>query len=198
LLKWYAEHFLGRTFSNTEDFGWFVEQAAQAPAGAEGLIFLPYVQGERAPVWDAEAKAVFFGIHGAHTQAHFMRAIVEGINYSLYQVAQSVEETIGPIKHIYASGGFTRSPQWLQWMADLFGKEITISTTADASATGAAILGLNALGFTSSLAFPNSTPRAEERFFPDNRQRHAYLRNYAVYTVLYDKLKDAFHGLNND
>lgn len=194
LLKWYAEHFLDRSFQTTQDFEWFIQQAALAPAGAEGLVFLPYVQGERAPVWDAAAKGVFFGIHARHTQVHFMRAIVEGINYALYQVTQSLEETIGPVTNIYASGGFTKSSQWLQWLADLFGKEIIVSSTADASATGAAILGLNALGVRDSLTHPNGPAQSGERFTPDKQQHAIYQRNYAVYSMLYDRLKDVFHS----
>ncbi len=162
-------------------------------AGAEGLVFLPYVQGERAPVWDAEAKGVFFGIHARHTQAHFMRAIVEGINFALYQVTQSLEETIGPVTNIYASGGFTRSPHWLQWMADLFGKKIIVSSAADASATGAAILGLKAIGEINDLNFPNNATQPGEYFQPHEQQREAYLRNYGIYTMLYERLKDVFH-----
>ena len=194
LLKWYAEHFLNRSFHTTEDFDWFIQQAAQAPAGAEGLVFLPYVQGERAPVWDAAAKGIFFGIHARHTQVHFMRAIIEGINYALYQVTKSIEETIGPVTNIYASGGFTKSSQWLQWLADLFGKEIIVSSTADASATGAAILGLQALGVRDSLTHPNGPAQPGERFKPDQQQHAVYQRNYIVYSMLYDKLKDVFHA----
>jgi len=193
LLKWYAEHFLDRTFQQTEDFEWFLQQAAQVPAGAEGLVFLPYVQGERAPVWDAAAKGVFFGIHARHTQAHFMRAIVEGINFALYQVTQSLEETIGPVTNIYASGGFTRSPHWLQWMADLFGKPIIVSSAADASATGAAIVGLKGLGVINELSFPGSASPKGERSLPNEHERKAYLHNYGIYSMLYDRLKDVFH-----
>lgn len=192
LLRWYAEHFLGRSFEKTEDFDWFIQQAAQVPAGADGLVFLPYVQGERAPIWDATAKGVYFGIHAKHTQAHFMRAIIEGINNALYQVTQSIEETIGPVKNIYASGGFTQSPQWLQWMADLFGKNITVSSTADASAIGAAILGLQALGIRDTLTHPNNINRSGAHFTPDQQQHKAYQRNFVVYSTLYDRLKDVF------
>lgn len=193
LLRWYAEHFLGRSFESSKDFDWFIQQAAQAPAGAEGLVFLPYIQGERAPVWDAAAKGVFFGIHAKHTQAHFMRAIIEGINNALYQVTQSVRETIGPVNHIYASGGFTQSPQWLQWMADLFGKKIIVSSTADASAVGAAIIALQALRIRESLTHPNSTAQSGAHFIPDLQLHQIYQYNFAVYNILYDKLKDVFH-----
>jgi gluconokinase len=196
LLNWYAEHFLNRSLNTTEEIAWFLEQAATVPAGADGLIFLPYVQGERAPVWDAQAKGAFVGIHTQHTQAHFMRAVVEGINYALYEVAQSVEETVGPINRLYASGGFTRSPRWLQWMADLFNKEVIISAAADASAIGAAILGWQALGLANTLNVPQSAASSTARFVPDPLQHAVYSRYYSIYTLLYPSLKDAFHLLN--
>ncbi|MDF2190125.1 gluconokinase [Paraflavitalea sp. CAU 1676] len=197
LLKWYAEHFLGRTFQDTEDFDWFVQQAAQAPAGADGLIFLPYVQGERAPVWDAAAKGMFFGIQARHTQAHFMRAIVEGVNFALYQVAQSLEETIAPMQHVYASGGFTKSNQWLQWLTDLFGRPVTVPTTGDASATGAAIVGFKALGLIGQLQFAGNHVSEATTFLPNESHRPAYLYNYEIYSSLYQRLKDLFHRPNN-
>jgi gluconokinase len=97
--------------------------------------------GERAPIWNADARALFFGIRRSHEQRHFMRAVLEGISYSLYQVGASLEETIGPMKHIYASGGFTHSRTWLQIVADIFGKEVCTTNGADASAIGACIMG---------------------------------------------------------
>ncbi|WP_276484515.1 gluconokinase [Paraflavitalea pollutisoli] len=192
LLKWYAAQFLERSFTHSEDFDWFLQRAAQVPAGAEGLIFLPYVQGERAPVWDAAAKGVFFGLQATHGQAHAMRAVVEGINFSLYEVAQSIEETIAPIDHVYASGGFTKSTAWLQWLTDLFDKPVTVSSTADASATGAAILGYQALGLMDTLAFAGASPAAATTYYPQETSRIAYLRNYEKYRELYHRLKDLF------
>lgn len=193
LLKWYATQFLDRTFTDTADFDWFLQQAAQVPAGAEGLLFLPYVQGERAPVWDAGAKGVFFGLQANHRQVHAMRAVVEGINFSLYDVARSIEETIGTVDHVYASGGFTKSTAWLQWLTDLFGKPLTVSSTADASATGAAILGFKALGLMDELAFPVTQQAPATTYHPRQADRAAYLRNYENYRELYHRLKDLFH-----
>lgn len=196
LLKWYAEHFLKKPFSTAHDLTEFVQQAAIAPAGSDGLIFLPYLLGERAPVWDACARGVFFGIHAGHTQAHFMRAIIEGINYALYQVAVSVEETVGAIQHIYASGGFINSPLWLQWLTDIFGKEIKVINSQDASSIGAAILGWQSLG-----VFNDSEPMTffhiQQQYTPDATLHATYQRYYAVYAGLYNKLKDDFQTLHN-
>jgi gluconokinase len=196
LLKWYSEHFLQRPFATASDLAWFVQQAAAAPAGADGLIFLPYILGERAPVWDASARGVFFGIHAGHTQAHFMRAIIEGINYALYQVAASVEETVGGTQHIYASGGFINSPLWLQWLTDVFGKEIKVINSGDASSIGAAILGWQSLGI-----FKDSETAAffhiQQQYTPDSTLHAMYQRYYTIYAGLYNKLKDDFQTLNN-
>jgi gluconokinase len=196
LLKWYTEQFLQKPFTSASDLVWFVQQAAQAPAGADGLLFLPYILGERAPVWDAGAKGVFLGIHAGHTQAHFMRAIIEGINYALYEVAASVQETVGPIQHIYASGGFIKSSVWLQWLTDLFGAAITVHNSDDASAAGAALLGFQALDVLTA----NSTAPVfhnQQEYTPDAANHARYQRYYQVYAGLYNKLKDDFQTLNN-
>lgn len=196
LLKWYTEHFLKRPFSSGGDLSWFVQQAEEAPPGADGLLFLPYILGERAPVWDANAKGVFVGVHSGHTQAHFMRAIVEGINYALYQVAVSVQETVGAIQHIYASGGFINSPLWLQWLTDLFGKEINLINSDDASSMGAALLGFQALGIMKA----SDTARIfhiQQQYNPNKALHNRYQLYYNVYTGLYNKLKDDFQALHN-
>lgn len=196
LLKWYAENFLQRPVRTATDIEWFLTEAAKAPAGAGNLIFLPYVQGERAPVWDAFARGVFFGVHSKHTQSHFMRAIVEGINYTLYQIAKSVEETVGESKQLYASGGFIHSALWLQWLSDLFGKPITVTSTADASTTGAAILGLQALGIVHN-QFPGpSFVRVQELYSPDMAIHQRYAELFSVYTSLYNNLREDFYRLN--
>jgi gluconokinase len=189
LLKWYAEHFLQRPINSGQDIEWFVNEAAKAPAGSAGLLFLPYVQGERAPVWDGRAKGVFMGVHSGHTQAHFMRAIIEGINYSLYEVAAAVTETVQPLQHIYASGGFLHARLWIQWLTNLFGRAIMVSHTGDASAAGAALLGWQANGITAS--FGNE----QEHFQPQMAEHQLYLKYYAIYASLYGKLKDDFHKL---
>jgi gluconokinase len=197
LLKWYAENFLQRPIRTASDITWFLQEAAKVPAGAGNLIFLPYIQGERAPVWDAFARGVFFGVSAQHTQAHFMRAIVEGINYTLYQIAKSVEETVGDSKQIYASGGFINSKIWLQWLSDLFGKPITIASTADASTTGAALLGLQALGILHG-QFPGASfVQVKESFIPDMAIHQRYAEFFNVYTSLYANLKEDFYRLNS-
>jgi len=197
LLKWYAESFLHRSFERTADFEWFVNEAEKAPPGCDGLVFLPYVQGERAPIWDAKARGVFFGVHSSHGQSHFMRALVEGICFALYQVAQSLEESIAPIKNIYASGGFIRSKTWLQILADVFNKDMLIVNASDASAAGACILGLEAIGKLQNLSTAKSFFESGTSVSPNKETHEIYMRNFRVYDGLYGRLKDEFPKLQD-
>ena len=134
VLKWLFEKILVVRDSE-EEWQRRVNDAGTLSPGCEGLIFLPYLQGERAPVWDADARGVFFGVRSIHDHRHFTRACLEGVCYALCQIAALLQETVGPIEHIYASGGFTRSDAWLQMIADIFGKRVDLSGTADASAS---------------------------------------------------------------
>lgn len=165
-------------------------EADSVAPGSEGLIFLPYLQGERAPIWDAKARGMFFGIRSGHEHSHFMRAVMEGICFSLYQVGESLEETIGPIEHIYASGGFIRSRTWLQMIADVFNRRVYVTNVADASAIGAVIMGFYALGLVGSLQAGAAIIRIQETFEPDEGRHWIYRKNERVFSELYIRLKD--------
>ena len=186
LVQWFSEKFL----KEKVDVAKFGEQAAGIPAGAEGLIFLPYLLGERAPIFDPESAGVFFGIRQKHTTEHFMRALLEGIGYALFSIAQIVEKNSGVIQKVVASGGFIKSPHWIQIVADICGKEVIVRGTDDASALGAALMGFKALGVDTSFKFPT-----EKTYSPDRKTNEIYGRYFAVYTKLYPHLADDFHQL---
>lgn len=189
-VQWYADLVLGHGGWDAAALDRLVAGAEGVPAGCEGLIFLPYLLGERAPIWDADAKGVFFGIRAIHGQAHFTRALLEGISYGLRQIGASLEETIGPIGEIYASGGFTRNVFWLQLMADVFLKKVHVTAQADASAIGAAMLGWHALGVFSSLEAAASLAKVEATYEPDAARHDLYQRNYLLFVELYGRLRD--------
>jgi gluconokinase len=175
-----------------KNFTAYVRKASNIPAGSEGLIFLPYLLGERAPVWDADAKGVFFGVRMNHDSRYFLRAVMEGVGFSLYQIYQSLKQTVGPANKIYASGGFIRSTLWLQMIADIFDKPVYVMNMADASATGAAIMGLYALGKIKNLEEVNVITQVQQSYRPDKKNHKVYLRNFSIFDVLYDKLRDEF------
>lgn len=123
----------------------FLAEAEKVMPGAEGIIFLPYINGERAPIWNQRATGNFNGVAITHKQEHFIRAVLEGITFNLYQIEQALERLAGKSEKIFVNGGLARSPLWLQMLADIFGKEIYVAETHHSSAWGAAWTALVAI-----------------------------------------------------
>jgi gluconokinase len=189
VLKWLFEKVLA-VGDSEEEWQRRVQEADGVPPGCEGLIFLPYLQGERAPVWDADARGIFFGVRSVHDHRHFTRACLEGVSYSLYQIGATVAETTGPIARIYASGGFTRSDVWLQMIADVFNKEVDLAGMADASATGAAIMGFLALGLIDDLDAAKNLIHVARTYKPSMARHAHYRENFQIFAQLYGRLHD--------
>ena len=189
-VKWFAENFLQRQFSSNDDFNWYMDQIENVPPGSDGLIFLPYLLGERAPHWDAKAKGMFFGLTFSHHREHMMRSIVEGISFALKDVMRAVSETNGNIERLYASGGFVHSKAWLQLLADVLGKKITVSTTGDASATGAAMLAFYVIRNMKDWEQFKNTIVTRAMYEPDMENHKLYEKQFQIYQSLYPKTKD--------
>ncbi len=165
--------------------------------GSDGLIFLPYLTGERAPHWNSNAKGVYFGIQLQHTRAHFARAMMEGMLFAIYSVGVALEETTGPIDTIYASGGLARSPIWVQMLADIFNKPVFIKNTVESSAWGAALIGIEALALSAAQrAGENASTDAEDdidQYYKPSEENHAvYSKNFRKFERLYQKLEGEF------
>lgn len=196
LLQWYSRVFLENRFSSSAGFDWFMDQVKDIPPGSKGLLFLPYIQGERAPVWDEQAKGVFIGIGDGHSQGHFMRAVIEGICFSLFEVFKQLETKMEDGACIYASGGFIHSKEWLQIIADIFGREMRVMNTVDASSLGAAILGMKAIGSINDLQEARRFFSVQDTIIPDISRHEVYGKYFDVFRGLYGKLKDDFHILH--
>jgi gluconokinase len=188
-LKWFSEVLLQHALSSAQDVEWLLQLAFEVPVGAGGLIFLPYLSGERAPSWDASARGAFVGLQTAHGRPHLARAVVEGISFAICQVMQAVEETNGEIDVIYASGAFVNSDEWVQLMSNLLNKKIIVSATADSSAIGAALLGMHALGSLADWNILKQWLPASKTFLPDASEHQRYLPYYNMFISLYPKLK---------
>jgi len=165
--------------------------------GAEGLIFLPYLTGERAPHWNSNAKGVYFGIQLHHGRAHFARAMMEGMLFAIYSVGIALEENTGPIHTIFASGGLARSSLWVQMLADIFNKPVFTKNTVESSAWGAALIGLEALGIQRGDPTVNNK-QAEgkqdtEHYYKPSEENHAvYMKNFQKFEHLYHILEGEF------
>jgi gluconokinase len=192
VVEWFVKNFFSNVSDFRKEFSVEIEKIKAINAGADGLIFLPYLLGERAPVWNTDARGVFFGINPKHSSLHFLRAVIEGISFSLYQVCVSLEETIGTIDQIYASGGFTQSGLWLQMIADIFNKKIIVTNANDASAIGAAVIGFYALHIFKNLDEIKKIIKVDQVYEPDLSAHKIYNENCMLFKALYEQLKDQF------
>jgi len=196
ILKWVMDLFFDNDLPEQEKMTDIMEKVSTVPAGSEGLIFLPYLYGERSPVWDASAKGVFIGLSPVHTQAHFMRAVLEGISFSLLQIVKAIEETGEPVHTIYANGGFIQSSLWVRILADILNKKIRVSRAGDASAMGAIFMAMQFLGYIKEWKEVKNLVTTDDEFDPDPALHTCYLENYAIYEHLYEKLKDDFKKID--
>jgi gluconokinase len=160
------------------------------------LIFLPYLYGERAPVWDGRASGVYFGVKPIHTQKYFLRAAVEGVCYSLYQVLQIVESSTNKIEKLIVGGGFINTRSWIELLADITGKKIFVIETEDSSAVGAALLNMKAMNVIDD--FEKFKPEGGEIIEPglSNHQKHE--ANFSVFKELYPALKSSMHQIHQN
>jgi gluconokinase len=196
VLKWFSEVFLQHSLSSAGDVDWLLQLAFEAPVGSGGLIFLPYLSGERAPFWDASARGAFVGLQTNHGRPHLARAVIEGISFAICQVMHAVEETNGEIEVVYASGAFANADQWVQLMSNLLNKKIIVSASADASAIGAALLGMHTLGLLQNWNILKHWLPAAKTFLPDSVEHERYQPYYKIFIGLYPKLKEDFKSLN--
>ena len=172
------------------------EIAAEVPAGSRGLIFMPYLMGERSPHPDPDARGVFFGLSSMHTRAEMIRATLEGVAYSLYDNGCAVESMGIPMSDICISGGGANSRLWTQIIADTYGRPVSKTNSAESGALGVAILAGCAAGIYSSV--PQACADIVRRTSvtePDADKTPVYRRYYDLYVGLYESLKDRFKEL---
>ena len=170
--------------------------AAGAPAGAGGLIFLPYLLGERAPQWDSDARAVFFGLTVQHERDHMLRAVLEGVAMQINTILRLVEDTVGvSVEDLRATGGFARMETWRDILAGVLGRPVRFPANHESSAWGAAVLGMLALDRIGSLDWVDDRVTFEETREPDPTDADAYAQMTRLFEPLYDRLRPSFADL---
>lgn len=189
-LQWWLKNNTKHELEET-DYEQLFAEIEKVKAGSNGLLFLPYLTGDRAPIWDSESCGVFFGAKLAHDKIHFSRAVLEGICYSMYDVLEAIEENSIPVKQINISGGIVKSEIWMQIMADITGKDVVITQTEDASAVGAALLGMKSLSLIND--YPDLLAIDLKTIKPNTTNTEVYLKNFIIFKKLYADLKDIMH-----
>ncbi len=167
---------LMNTFFAKEEYETVFKEASQIKTGSDGLLFYPYLLGERAPLWSSEVRGGFTGIDIQHTRAHFARAVMEGILLNLHSIGRVLLQ-MQQIDRIYANGGFARSSVWVQMLADIFGKKVVLNETVETGAAGAAMMGLRALGIYSDYSEMDAFTLVGQEFEadPDSNEKYKAL-----------------------
>ncbi len=197
-LRWFRDQFgaqevnLGNLMKQ-DSYELLTRQAALSKPGAEGLIFLPYMMGERTPHLDANAKGVLFGLTGRHTRADVIRAVLEGVAYSLKDSFLIFDEMKVSTSQVRASGGGGRSGLWRQIQADIFNKEICTVVADEGAAFGAALMAAVGTGGFSSLEQAcQQAIRLTNFTAPNPENVPRYQDYYEIYRALYGALKPNF------
>ncbi len=174
----------------------FIAGAMTTPLGADGLIFLPYLAGERAPIWDPQARGVFFGLTLRHTRHHLARAVLESVAFSLRHLAERLFEAGARVSEMRVCGGQAQSVAWNQIKADVTGFPVAALRVTEAALLGAVVLAGVGAGLVPDItAGANQMVRIESILEPDMERHRRYTDLYRVYERLYPDLCDAFHQL---
>ncbi len=169
------------------------EEAAEVPPLAQGLFFLPYLQGERTPHMDAAARGMFFGLSGIHNRAHLTRAVLEGVAFSLRDSWEILRDQGLPLDEVRITGGGAQSDVWMQILASVLGVELVRTSATEGPAFGAALLaGVGAGVWTSIPEACAATIRPLETIEPDTRLAERYTEGYTLYRELYPAFKDLY------
>jgi gluconokinase len=186
-IRWAGEVFGQEGGTDTE----LLELAASVPPGSDGLVMLPYLLAERAPLWDPSLTGAFLGMRHSHTRGHFVRAVVEGVALQLWTITSELDR-ISTVHDVRATGGVFRSPVWRDVVAGVLGRPLTVTGGAEGSALGAAALGLTALGRSTTLdggldaLAPGLRSEAGERVLVDPATEASYVRARSAFPELLD------------
>jgi xylulokinase len=201
-VSWYREQFCheeveaARATPHGDPHRLLEDAAARIPAGSDGVMFLPYLMGERSPVWDAKASGAFIGLSLFHTRAHLYRAVLEGVTFALQhnieagrQGAQSLDDKLIVV------GGAAHSDLWMQIIADVTGYPVyTIKEEVEA-AMGAALLAALGAKLISHESAQGGWVTLIERAQPDPLRKKCYAERFGIYADLYPALKPLMHRL---
>lgn len=200
VLRWVRDEFAGAETETAKRLGIdpyevLTHVASRVPAGAAGLLFHPYLAGERAPLWNPDLRGSFFGLAMHHRKEHMIRAVLEGVLMNLHTILPALEAVIGRTTAIQATGGFARSPMWRQMLADVFDRDVVVPESIESSCFGAAMLGLYALGELKSLDGVAKLVGATHRHAPDPAAAAVYARLSPIFDALPRQLAEQYRAI---
>ncbi len=192
-LRWFRD-VIG---SNAESYEQLIAEAKEAPAGCEGLIFLPYLSGERTPHPDPNARGAFVGLTLRHDRSHMIRSVLEGVAFGLCDSMDLIREQGILPGQVRVSGGGAKSELWLQILADTFGVEVATMNLSEGAALGAAILaGVGTAVFDSVIDACEKAIKVESVVLPKEENAAMYKERHEQYRQLYPALSPTFQSLS--
>lgn len=195
VIKWFEKEFceLERNKANANGNSSFDEmniEASEIKKGSDGVVFLPYMAGERSPIWDKNAKGVFYGLDFAKTRAHMIRACFEGVAFSLKHNIDVAEEVGAYVGTLHATGGSANSKLWTQIKSDITGKNLVVPSSDTSATMGAAMLAGVGVGIYKDFEDAVNKCVKVVREHKPNEDRLLYDKNYKIYLELYNSLKN--------
>ena len=189
-LHWFRDQFGAGTDDGRDPYERLMEEAASAPAGADGALWAPYLMGERTPHLDPHARGALVGLTASHTRAHVVRAILEGVAFSLRDTFEIFRDMNVPVETIRLGGGGARSSLWRQIQADVYGHEVEIVEAEEGAAYGAALLAGVGGGIWPSVdAACGAVVRVADRIAPDPSNQSLLDKQYQTFRRLYPALR---------
>jgi xylulokinase len=192
-LRWFRDRFGAGASDGRDPYERMTDEAESVKPGAEGAFWAPYLMGERTPHLDPSARAAFVGLTASHTRAHLIRAVLEGVAYSLKDTFTIFDEIKVPVERIRLGGGGARSPLWRQIQADVYAHEVETVEAEEGAAYGAAILaGVGAKCWASVDQACDTIVRTANRVSPEAATSVQMQRSYQQYRRIYPALKSIF------
>jgi xylulokinase len=199
-MRWFRNNFCygemeQSRISGRNVYQFMEDEARNITPGSDGLLFHPYLLGERSPYWDPNLRASFIGASMSHTRAHFIRAVMEGVAYSLQDCFRLIEDLNLKVEEFILIGGGSKSDIWAQIVCDNFGKKLTRPKVTDASFGAAIIAGTGAGFFPDLFAAADACIQSDRVFYP-NENNHKLYRNYfRLYRTVHDQLESVYKDI---
>lgn len=203
ILRWIRDEFASSEIETAKRLGIdpyevLTKIAERVRPGADGLLFHPYLAGERAPLWNPDVRGSFFGLTLSHKKEHMIRAALEGVIYNLYTVFLALIECMdGPVTRIQATGGFARSAVWRQMMSDIFESELVVPESYESSCLGACILGLYATGKIESFEIASEMIGSTYKHSPNEEAVKEYRQLLPIFINLSRVLENEYKQIAN-
>ena len=198
IFEWFTRQFgeFTNPFDMENSMQQLIEEAANVPAGSDGLLFLPYLLGERAPIWNANARGAYFGLNIKHERRHFIRATIEGILYEIYSIGKTLSEQ-RTTNSLAVSGSFGTIPFCSQLIADIFSKPVEVRQQFHSVSFGTYLLSATEMGIYTSLEDAAPAVEMPDVFKPDKEHHGIYADYFGIFEKLSSKLFDEFEAIGN-